>query len=522
MPLNSRNKKLQFKMKTLKTSLLLSFVFGACSIFGQGEDANTQTTNSSKAKWHPYANVKWPTGTDKKSADSGQFFQNSWFQDRRAKKWMLGLNAGATTFFGDADKVKLGWIVGPSLKYSISQSFGLRFQYNWGTLKGSRDYQGPTLFKDNFSFHSNYQDWSTQMVFTLGNISQLRPLRRTHLHFFLGLGQGSFKSLARYIDQRLYVGGDYYLTHYLGKGAANPNLGQSVIEKYHGRHMIVPMGMGFSTMLSRNFDIGFETKYNYLRNDDIDVYNTAIWQNRWFDAYMTNTLFLTFKFGNKNAQHYDWLSPERSIVDIIDKVDCLTKDDDNDGVANCHDKQPETPDSCKVYGSGEWVDSDYDGVPDCQDLQPFSDRGASVDERGVMFDSDGDGVPDYKDACPEEKGVTIDGCPLDCSKCGGTNCDDQILPKVTFDAGSSRLRTNEAMMYLMADKLKNCPDKKISVIGYADNGVNSKANQRLALSRANAVIDYLADKYGISRDRFSAEVGTTDNNNKKTVEVQMK
>ncbi len=506
-------------MKAIKTTLLITLMMGTVALFGQTAE---EGTSSEKKQWHPYAKSKWPAGKEDKSLDSGQFYQNSWFQDRRAKKWMLGLNIGATNFFGDADKIKFGWMIGPSLKYSISQTFGLRLQYNWGDLRGQRDYQAPTLFKDNFSFHSAYQDWSTQMVFTLGNISNLRPLRRTHLHFFLGLGQGSFKSLARFVDQRLYVGGDYYLTHNLGKGTANPNIGQSVTERYQGRHMIVPMGMGFSTMLNKNFDLGFETKYNYTRSDDIDVYNTAIWQNRWWDAYLSNSINITFKFGNKNAQHYDWLNAERSFTEVIEKIDCLTEDDDNDGVANCHDKQAETPDSCKVYGSGEWVDIDYDGVPDCQDMEPFSDRGASVDENGVMIDSDGDGVPDHKDACPEEAGITIDGCPLDCSTCG-TPCEGQILPKVSFRTGSSKISSSDdAMMYLMADKLRNCPDKKISVVGYADNGVKSKANQRLSLSRANAVIDFLAEKYGISRDRFEAEAGTTDDNNKKTVEVQMK
>lgn len=497
-------------MKTLKTTLMLGLVMGSMALFAQDGTS-----------WHPNAKEKWPAGKDNKSLDSGQFYQNSWFQDRRAKKWMLGLNVGVTTFHGDADKKQLGWMIGPSLKYSISQTFGLRFQYNWGDLRGVRDNQGPTLFKDNFSFHSAYQDWSTQMVFTLGNISNLRPLRRTHLHFFLGLGQGSFKSTARYIDQRLYVGGDYYLTHYLGRGTANPNIGQSVIEKYQGRHVIIPVGMGFSTMLGKRFDLGFETKYSYTRSDDIDVYNTGIWANRFLDAYLSNSVFLTFKFGNKNAQHYDWMSAERSIVDVIEKIDCLTDDDDNDGVANCHDKQPETPDSCKVYGSGEWVDIDFDGVPDCQDMEPFSDRGSAVDENGVMIDSDGDGVPDHRDACPEEKGQTIDGCPIEC--CNNINCEDQILPKVTFSTGGSKINSkDEAMMYLMADKLKNCPDMKISVIGHADNGIKSKANQRLAQSRADAVVNYLADKYGISRDRFETEVGTTDETNKKTVEVKMK
>ena len=53
------------------------------------------------------------------------------------------------------------------------------------------------------------------------------------------------------------------------------------------------------------------------------------------------------------------------------KVEALTNDDDNDGVANTFDKDNETPEGVKVYGDGTSIDSDGDGVSDDMDKEPF-------------------------------------------------------------------------------------------------------------------------------------------------------
>ena len=216
--------------------------------------------------------------------------------------------AGTSLFHGDADKKQLGWDIAPFVKYSISQTFALRAEYNFATLRGQRDYQAPTLFKDNIQFESKVNDWSLQAHVTLGNISFLRPLRKTQMYVFAGIGQTSFKSTSTFIDQRLFLG-DVYLTSYFGNGTPNPNIGKKVEEQFQAKHLSIPFGFGFKHYLSKNFDLGLEYRHTSLRSDDLDVYNTAVFANRWFDSYSYLRASFGWKFGSKNTQHYDWLSP---------------------------------------------------------------------------------------------------------------------------------------------------------------------------------------------------------------------
>jgi len=59
------------------------------------------------ANYHEAALEKWPTGKTEKKKDSGQYAVTSYFVDRPAKQWSLGLGSGATQFFGDAEKYNL-------------------------------------------------------------------------------------------------------------------------------------------------------------------------------------------------------------------------------------------------------------------------------------------------------------------------------------------------------------------------------------------------------------------------------
>ena len=500
-------------MKTTNYLIALTLLLSGSSVFAQSEPVSTTNTStvedSTKAKWHPYAKVKWPDGKDDKSLDSGQHMQASGYLDRRAKKWSLGVNGGASFFHGDADKKIPSWTVGPYIKYSISQTFGLRGEYNWGKLRGARDRQAPTGFKDDFNFSSKYQDYSLQMVFTLGNISFIRPLRKTQMYLFAGVGQGSFKSESEFIDQRLFIGGNYELDHYYGNGTPNPNLGQASKETYQGRHAIIPMGLGFQHNLGRHFDMGLEYKYNYTRNDDIDVYNTPIWENRWWDSYTNVRLSLEYKFGNKNEQHYDWLSPVESIYDRIqnveNKMDSLTGDIDGDHVSDYWDVDNTTPDTCMVYGNGLAVDTDRDGIPDCQDLE-ISDTDCEVDENGKMLDDDADGVPNCRDREPNSISnaqVDANGVEIKSSDC--CDCEDINLPSVHFDSDKTNIKPEYyASLYELAQKMKQCPDVKVNVVGHADKNNSTKYNERLSANRSSAIIDYMVNQYGISRGRFSA------------------
>lgn len=461
--------------------------------------------------YHTYAKEKWPSGkkfADQKS-DSGQHAVTSLFVDRRAKKWSLGLGGGATLFWGDADHIKPSWHARAFGKYSVSQTLGFKAEWNIGMLRGSRDYQFPTQFKDYFRFKSRFQDFTVQMMFTLGNISFLRPLRKTQLNLFIGGGWGTFRSIAWYVDQRLYVGSDYYLSHYLGYGRPNPDFGKSVTERYEGRHWVVPFGFGVKHNLGRYFDIGAEYRQTYLRNDDIDVYNTPIWQNRWFDQYSLLNIYGAWKLGNKNPQHYDWLSPVESIYDKIkkveDKLDSLSTDKDGDGVADFWDDEANTPDSCHVYGNGVSVDTDGDGVPDCRDKQNGSDRGCEVDENGKMIDTDEDGVPDCRDKEPNSpRGAQVahDGTTIKSNCC---NCEDMSFPGLSGQS-CEMTGANEVAMSIVVDKMKQCMDKKLVVCvgasgGKSKKGIYASKKGASAACQREAIVNYLTSR-GISRDRI--------------------
>lgn len=497
-------------MKTIKTLMVALLGVITLSAFGQ---------QNASMSGHPTAKTKYPEADRQK--DSGQHMQASSFVDRRAKKWSVGLRGGATAFHGDADKLVPSWNGGLFLKYSISQTFALRGEYNIGQLKGERIDQGPTLFKDQFSFVSNYHDWNIQAQFTLGNISFLRPLRRTQMYLLAGAGQGWFRSTAEFVDMRLFTG-DYYLTHYFGQGSPNPNLGQEVTEEWEGRRLILPFGVGFKHYINKNFDIGIEARTTYVRSDDIDVYNTQIWQNRFLDMYSNLNLTLAYKFGNKNPQHYDWLNPVESIYDrmatLETKVDDLTLDDDNDGVSNYFDKEPDTPEDCDVYGSGKAVDSDGDGIPDCRDKEPFSPRGAEVDEDGVAIDSDGDGVPDIIDREPNTPpGAQVDIHGVQIIQC--CSCEDVVFPSVFFSTNADGTLRPEyhSVLFQIAERMKTCPDKKLIISGFGE-GRSSKYNRTVNTRRIDAIAKHLNEKYGISRDRivtdYLGEKNTnTDSNN---------
>jgi hypothetical protein len=342
------------------------------------------------------------------------------------------------------------------------------------------------------------------MVFTLGNISFIRPLRKTQLNLFIGGGWGSFRSVAKYNDQRLYIGGDYYLDHYLGNGTPNPNLGKDVRETYDGRHWIVPFGFGVKHNLGRLFDIGADYRQTYLRSDNIDVYNTAIWQNRWFDQYALITVYAALKLGNIDPRHVDWINPVEDIYKRLDsvetKMDFCMHDSDADGVSDCFDVDNHTLANCKVYGNGKAVDTDCDGVPDCVDPQPTGICGCEHYKDGIMVDEDDDNVPDCIDRCmgtPKSAAVDAKGCEIPTKCCG---CEDVVFPSLYFDANKCNIKPEyQVVLSLIADKMKMCPDLKLSIC--ASKVVEKNKSMVVNTCRCDMIKEVLK-KYGIAEQRI--------------------
>jgi outer membrane protein OmpA-like peptidoglycan-associated protein len=452
----------------------------------------------------------------------------------------LGIQISPTAFQGDADDTKslvwgedwkknnkkrlLGIAYGGHLKYSVSQSFALKLNANFGTLTGGRANQnisrnGRTQYnqkdkpvnvndpgnqapsEDDYIFVNHFKEVNICMVYTLGNISFLRPLRKFQMFVFFGFG-GIWSDVEGNWPKGMAPS---YAVNYAKEN--DPVL------KYEGRNFAIPFGIGIKRNFGKWLDLGFEFRENYTRSDNIDAFSYPEWRNRFTDFYTILGFQASFKLGTKGRDdHYDWLNPIESIYEAMDsisisqeKIDQLAVDSDGDGVADYFDKEPESQNNVIVYGSGVSVDSDQDGIIDVNDKEPFSEKGAPIDVNGIMIDIDKDAIPDYRDEDPTTEAglaVTPTGRAVRSGGSGGSccNCEDVVLPSVIFDEGSTRIKPEfYGTLYTIAEKMKECPDLKIVTEGYS---MKSKAGEQLSWKRSNTIIEFLNKEYGVSRDRF--------------------
>ena len=74
-----------------------------------------------------------------------------------------------------------------------------------------------------------------------------------------------------------------------------------------------------------------------------------------------------------------------------------------------------------------------------------------------------------------------------------------------YDIAKNTLNTNE-LAHLKAFASKLTPDAKLTVIGSADSGTgNETINTKLAITRANGVVDILVKEYGLSRENIEVK-----------------
>ena len=397
---------------------------------------------------------------------------------RPSKKWSVGLQISPTILNGDVDNSNLGISGGAHIKYSISQSFGLKLNGDIGVLNGERTENTP------YEVTNKFKDLNINAVYTLGNISFIRPLRDVQMFTFFGVGAiwsdatGTFEDLAN---------ADTY---------------------YKERNLTIPFGMGLKRNFGEWLDLGLEWRTHWVRSDDLDAFNFLLTANRFSDFYTVVGLQASIKLGAKGQdKHYDWLNPMETIYadldtlkEVTNKLKILLEDADGDGVNDFTDSEAES--ECdKVWPNGKVMDSDGDGVNDCKDLQPFS-ISTEVDENGVALDTDGDGVPNGIDEEPNTAADALVNVRGQAVEMGNAccDCDKVTLPTVMFDNSSSKISPSSyGVLYTIAEKMKSCPGLNVSAIGYTA----SKSGEQLAYKRVNSIVDHLEANYGIERSRIS-------------------
>ena len=262
------------------------------------------------------------------------------------------------------------------------------------------------------------------------------------------------------------------------------------------------VGGGISFRPTNFMSIGIEERVTLTSNDVLDGYR---WQQdehngmtRDYDNISYTSIKLGFFVGSKKrTEPLYWLNPMdytyKKISDMDpDKIAAdLNKDDDEDGVPNRLDKEPASKKDCPVDAKGVMLDSDKDGIVDCEDKEPFSPPGYPIDKFGVAQ------VP--PPACCQEAGK---GGGNGSGK-GAYDCSKMELPSIYFDDDKYYLDpNNEGTLHTIAERLQMCPDVRLVVTGKDESKNDRKYNEQLAYNRSSGVIDYLVEKYGVSRDRF--------------------
>lgn len=189
------------------------------------------------------------------------------------------------------------------------------------------------------------------------------------------------------------------------------------------------------------------------------------------------SLGVTYYIGNKRP-HADWYFGEiqnyDELEERVDNIEEMLRDDDNDG------------------------------VPNYLDLEPNSAPGAMVDTRGRTIDSNGNGIPDNI-----EKYIA-DNC--NCSVAEAKS--DSDIMKALIDSGiinvyfdynkSTPLSASVGGIDFIVQYMQMNPNSNVEIIGYADPTGGAAYNKRLSQQRADAVKKIMEDK-GISASRLTAK-----------------
>jgi len=174
---------------------------------------------------------------------------------------------------------------------------------------------------------------------------------------------------------------------------------------------------------------------------------------------------------------------------------CPFVDTDGDGLEDQIDKCPEQAGPVERNGCPE-IDTDRDGVFDDEDRCPTA-YGLPI--FNGCPDTDGDGIEDAKDHCPTIFGVYANhGCPetYDASEAAADLSRQYLL----FAPGSADL-DKYALLDRVAEFMRDNPDYRLILEGFADTAESPQANDQLSRLRVLNCLRYL-ERQGIATARM--------------------
>lgn len=383
----------------------------------------------------------------------------------------IGVHGGHLFSAGNVD-FKPGFGAGFHLRKSLDYVFSLRLDLMAGKMKGEDD--------ANVRNHeTNWYSGALQAVVSLNNLKWSPRVRKTNIYVFGGVG----------VDQY--------------SGTFTNGTIEADIEENTQFH--VESGLGVAFKISDKLNIGIEHKVMLVTSEDADLIDgvpTFLDEQRRFtfrDVPNYTNIRLNFNLGQskEKTQPLYWLNPMEFIADdlqLLKDTRVTLADDDQDGVINQLDEEPDTPEKANVNPKGISLDSDQDGVPDNIDKEPFSTKELTVDDDGVAM------KPDMMEEVEKLVAKKLnDYQPKIETKPNKKSNALGYLPSIYFDKNSAKIRNQDyGVLGNIAKAMVANKAMKFVVTGHTDQAGSEAVNLDLSYKRAKNVLDFLV-KSGVSR-----------------------
>lgn len=516
-----------------------SFIAGALCLFASA--GFTQTTTPTGSGYDPADSSIVPT---RSLPQHQEFMQGTYnFPAKPRSMWEIGIKGGSFMVSGDVPARFPGLGAGLHIRKAFGYVFSLRLEYMYAIGKGlnwNRSFNyvnnpawagysptGAAATPVYYNYRTNVQDLALEGIFTLNNVRFHKAKTGYSIYGLVGIGATTYETKVNARDASnnpyatLFRGITGFNTHENRKTVRDALL-DGMDDTYEtaaendgnrrpklGGKTLLPVGhvgAGIAFRLSKRINLAIEDRYTITRSDLLDG-------QRWaeqvsgspvltpdYDNYNYLSIGLNFNVGAKAVEPLWWLNPLDYAYQEIRKPRLMIL------------PKPVLP------------DTDGDGVTDQFDLE-VTPQGVPVDAHGVSLDTDGDGVPDARDkekitptTCQPVDADGVGKCPVVCpdSTCPGwgmgkgwTECATALgsLPSMTFSGNTRTLNSDQrAMLAGVAATLRNNPTCRIEVIDYC---TGNKSKMGVGQNRVDAIVNYLVEREGISRDRISILVGQT-------------
>ncbi len=536
--------------KYLLSTFILLLVLSGNLAKAQETTTESTTTSTTVYRGSGYDVLDTTLIPERRMDQQRDFLNNQYdFPSKPRNQWELGISGGLFNVSGDV-RTKMPW---SAKQGGQTLGFGVHLRKAWGYIVSTRlqyihgkasgfNWQAATGYSDHgdqnpwtarkygytpvfYNYQTTIDELSFQLIASLNNIKFHKARNRASIYAIAGMGGclydtwvDALKGAQKYdfskILNKVYANDEpNWNNTYKTRKAKNDDLlalfdgtYETPAERHDNRpwlgkertfRTILTAGLGIQFKLGRKVSLSIEDKWSYTNDDLVDGQRWQEWPQpghggsaltRDFDTYNYASIGLNLHLGGKSVEPLWWMNPLDYGYNEAKHVK---------GGSSCD------------------ADTDGDGVSDCFDRCPDTEAGVAVDTHGCCLDTDGDGVCDYKDKqlitpteCQPSDSDGIGNCPdPPCcdKKVAQKGCGDIPNGSINFSPGLSTL-TGSSMSTLsqLASSLRANPGCRVVVIG---NGNSNKFELASSWKRVNAIINYMAEKQGIDRERFIFQYG---------------